>query len=93
MLTPAENSLQNFISSARRRWGQGQAQRMEVVGEAWTSMAMRLRPPRPPLPPAWTACHPVHPSASKAAPLRAPSGFAAHVWGHGRGQKRSRLRN
>lgn len=25
VLTPAENSLQNFISSARRRWGRGQA--------------------------------------------------------------------
>lgn len=40
VLTPAENLLQNFISSARRRWGWGRARRMDVVGETGTCMVM-----------------------------------------------------
>lgn len=40
-LTQAENSLQNFISSARRRWGQG-----------WACALRALQPPRLPRPPA-----------------------------------------
>ena len=46
VLTPAENLLQNFISSARRRWGWGWARRMDVVGETGTCMVMNTAAPR-----------------------------------------------
>lgn len=41
MLTPAENSLRNVISSARRRWGQGQA-----AGWMWVVCGGRGLDPR-----------------------------------------------
>lgn len=46
VLTPAENLLQNFISSARRRWGWGRARRMDVVGETGTCMVMNAAAPK-----------------------------------------------
>lgn len=67
VLTLAENTLQNFISSAWRRWGRGGARRMDVVGETETCMAMSTADPKAapahPIPPTGKS-HLAHPSAS-----------------------------
>lgn len=63
VLTPAENLLQNFISSARRRWGWGRARRMDVVGETGTCMVMNAAAPKAALP-----SPPPHPEGCKLSP-------------------------
>lgn len=89
VLTPAENLLQNFISSVRRRWGWGRARRMDVVGETGTCMVMNAAAPRLPVP----SPPPIRPQQPPCLPLcfwprRIPVGGEGWgEWGQGQGIK------
>lgn len=85
VLTPAENLLQNFISSARRRWGWGWARRMDVVGETGTCMVMNAAAPRLPVPspPPITTTSTV----TLSTPLLLERGEGWGRWGQGQGIK------
>ena len=78
VLTPAENLLQNFISSARRRWWWGRARRMDVVGETGTCMVMNAAAPK-------AACALPSPASPQTLTLSTPLFLAPSNSGGGEG--------